>query len=112
MGYFSYDLCHFIERLPSTAVDDLKLPESYFAFYDTIVAFDHLKKKVYLVATGFPELEERQRLRRARMRLEEIKDWLCSSLSAVAAGRSPEQSGGEAKQCESGDYSVGYRFSQ
>jgi para-aminobenzoate synthetase component 1 len=106
VGYFSYDLCHFIERLPSTAVDDLKLPESYFAFYDTIVAFDHLKKKVYLVATGFPESEERQRLRRARMRLEETKNWLCSSLSAVAAGRSPEQSGGEAKQCESGDYSV------
>jgi para-aminobenzoate synthetase component 1 len=31
VGYFSYDLCHFIERLPSTAIDDLNLPESYFA---------------------------------------------------------------------------------
>jgi len=76
VGYFSYDLCHFIERLPSTAIDDLKLPGSYFAFYDTIVAFDHLEGKVYLVATGFPEMEEGQRLRRARMRLEEMKDWL------------------------------------
>ncbi len=27
VGYFSYDLCHFIERLPSTAIDDLELPE-------------------------------------------------------------------------------------
>ena len=76
VGYFSYDLCHFIERLPSTAIDDLKLPESYFAFYDTVVAFDHLEGRAYLVATGFPETEERQRLRRARMRLEEMKDWL------------------------------------
>ena len=75
VGYFSYDLCHFIERLPSTSIDDLKLPESYFAFYDAIMAFDHLKGKAYLVATGFPEMEERQRLSRARMRLEEIKDW-------------------------------------
>jgi para-aminobenzoate synthetase component 1 len=76
VGYFSYDLCHFIERLPSTATDDLKLPESYFAFYDTIIAFDHLARKAYLVATGFPELEEGQRLRRARKRLEGMKNWL------------------------------------
>jgi para-aminobenzoate synthetase component 1 len=85
VGYFSYDLCHFIERLPSTAIDDLKLPESHFAFYDTVVAFDHLEEKAYLVATGFPEMEERERLRRARMRLEELKDWLCSSHSVIAS---------------------------
>jgi para-aminobenzoate synthetase component 1 len=85
VGYFSYDLCHFVERLPSTAIDDFKLPESCFAFYDSIVAFDHLEKKVYLVATGFPESEERQRLRRARMRLEEMKDQLCSTDSVVAS---------------------------
>jgi para-aminobenzoate synthetase component I len=103
VGYFSYDLCHFIERLPSTAIDDLKLPESYFAFYDTIAAFDHLEGKVYLVATGFPEMEEGQRLRRARMRLEEMKDWLCSSHPVIAVSRSPEQSEGEAKQSRDRD---------
>jgi para-aminobenzoate synthetase component 1 len=85
VGYFSYDLCHFIERLPSTAIDDLKLPESYFAFYDVILAFDHLEGRTYLVATGFPEMEEEQRLRRARMRLEEMKSWLCSSHSVIAS---------------------------
>jgi para-aminobenzoate synthetase component 1 len=103
VGYFGYDLCHFIERLPSTAIDDLKLPESYFAFYDAIIAFDHLEGKAYLVATGFPEMEEGQRLRRARMRLEEMKDWLCSSHSVIAVSRSPEQSEGEAKQSRVGD---------
>jgi len=85
VGYFSYDLCHFIERLPSTAADDIKIPESYFAFYDAIVAFDHLEGRAYLVATGFPELEEEQRLRRARMRLEEMKTWLCPSHSVIAS---------------------------
>lgn len=83
VGYFSYDLCHFIEQLPSTSIDDLKLPESYFGFYDTVVAFDHLERKVYLVATGFPEMEEGQRLRRARMRLEQMKDWLCPGRSII-----------------------------
>ena len=89
-GYFSYDLCHFTERLPSTAIDDLGLPESYFAFYDIVLAFDHLEKKAYIVATGFPEMEEGQRLRRARMRLEEIKDWL----HAACATQGTSLSGG------------------
>ena len=74
VGYFSYDLCHFIERLPKTAVDDLNLPECYLAFYDTILTFDHLEGKTYLVATGFPELEEGKRRRQAQERLKEMKN--------------------------------------
>jgi para-aminobenzoate synthetase component 1 len=101
VGYFSYDLCHFIELLPSSALDDLSLPECYFAFYDTIIAFDHLKRKAYLVTTGFPEMEEGQRLRRARMRLDEMKDWLHSSQSASVASRGVEHTHGAARQ--SGD---------
>jgi para-aminobenzoate synthetase component 1 len=79
VGYLSYDLCHFVERLPSTAIDDLQLPESYFAFYDAILAFDNLEGKAYIVSTGFPELGESRRLKRAKVRLEEIKGWLSSS---------------------------------
>jgi len=95
VGYLSYDLCHFIERLPSTAIDDLQFPESYFAFYDAILAFDHLEGRVYLVATGFPELEEDQRLRRARMRLEDMKDWLCSALPAQELRFEPTEESGD-----------------
>ena len=73
VGYFSYDLCHFIERLPATAVDDLNLPECYLAFYDTVIAFDHLAGKTYLVSTGFPELRERKRKWRAAEKLKEMK---------------------------------------
>jgi para-aminobenzoate synthetase component I len=95
VGYFSYDLCHFIERLPSTAIDDLKLPETYFAFYDTIVAFDHLERRTYLVATGFPETEEGQRLRRARMRLEEMKALLYAASSSQKASLIRRKKSGE-----------------
>ena len=79
VGYLSYDLCHFIERLPSTAIDDLNLPESYFAFYDTILAFDNLENKAYIISTGFPELDESQRLKGAGIRLEEMKNRLSSA---------------------------------
>ncbi len=99
IGYLSYDLRHFIERLPSIAVNDLKFPESYFAFYDTVVAFDHLETKANLVATGFPEMEESLRLARARMRIKEMKDWLHSSFPAseVQTSLSPKKRLGESE---------------
>ena len=75
-GYFSYDLCHFIERLPTTATDDLKLPECYFGLYDLVLAFDNLKGKAYIISTGFPELREEKRMERAAQRLNEVKDKL------------------------------------
>ena len=102
VGYFGYDLCHFIERLPSTAIDDLEFPESYFAFYDTVLAFDHLEGKVYLIATGFPELEESCRAKQARLRLEEMKRWLRSEEQAesrsTARGEGELQTGREGRE--------------
>jgi para-aminobenzoate synthetase component 1 len=76
VGYFSYDLCHFIERLPRTAVDDLELPECYLGFYDGIVACDHLSNKTYLIATGFPEVDDGKRRRRAEARLDELRNMI------------------------------------
>jgi para-aminobenzoate synthetase component 1 len=81
VGYFSYDLCHFIERLPSTAVNDLNLPECYLAFYDTAIAFDHLAQKTYLVSTGFPELAEKKRKQRAAEKLRELKSKILNKSS-------------------------------
>ncbi|MBA7504354.1 Aminodeoxychorismate synthase component 1 [subsurface metagenome] len=84
VGYFSYDLCHFIERLPGTAVDDLQLPECYFGFYDLVVAFDNLQGKAYIISTGFPELRESERMERASQRLKEVKEKLAD---VSASGR-------------------------
>jgi len=55
VGYFSYDLCHFIERLPSTAIDDIDVPDLYLGFYDNIVAIDHIKNKTYRIHLGISE---------------------------------------------------------
>jgi para-aminobenzoate synthetase component 1 len=74
VGYLSYDLGRFIEKLPSNAVDDLQLPESYLGFYDAVVAFDHLENRVYVISTGFPETENGKRQSRAERRLNELKD--------------------------------------
>ncbi len=81
VGYLSYDLCHFVEHLPCKAIDDLQLPESCLAFYDSVLAFDHLKRKAYIACSGFPEQEEHSRLRTAARRMKELKGLLSDLLS-------------------------------
>jgi len=48
VGYFSYDLKSFLERLPDSSRDDLKLPDCIFGFYDAAVVYDHEKRKAYI----------------------------------------------------------------
>ncbi|MCD5397760.1 anthranilate synthase component I family protein, partial [candidate division NPL-UPA2 bacterium] len=55
VGYFGYDLCHFIEALPSRSIDDLNIPDCYLAFYDAILIFDQEKKETYISSCGFRE---------------------------------------------------------
>ncbi len=74
VGYFSYDLCHFIEKLPTKAIDDLNLPECYLGFYDAIVAFDHQENKTYIISSGFPEMDEEKILHRAQDRISELRN--------------------------------------
>lgn len=74
VGYFSYDLCHHLEKLPSKALDDLNLPDCYILFYDAVIIFDHLKDKTYIASCGFPKLDKYERSKRAKRRLGNIKE--------------------------------------
>jgi len=47
VGFLAYDLCHFVERLPRTAADDIDLPDMHFGLYDHIAAYDHLAEQWY-----------------------------------------------------------------
>ncbi len=73
VGYFSYDLCHFIEKLPASAIDDLHLPECYLCFYDALVAFDNLENRAWTISTGLPGRGTEERRERALKRLEELQ---------------------------------------
>jgi para-aminobenzoate synthetase component I len=52
-GFWGYDLKNFVEaRLRPRAVDDLGLPDCQVGFYDSLVVFDHLLAKTWIVSTG------------------------------------------------------------
>jgi para-aminobenzoate synthetase component 1 len=73
VGYFGYDLCRFVERLPSRAVDDLGMPDCFLGFYDIVVAIDHFEKRAFVCSSGLPETEPDKRGKRAHSRLAEIR---------------------------------------
>jgi anthranilate synthase component 1 len=59
VGYLSYDVVRYFERLPDTAVDDLRVPGAAFMLADTLVIFDHAKHQLTVLAnahnTGSPD---------------------------------------------------------
>ncbi|MFQ6035067.1 MAG: anthranilate synthase component I family protein [Sedimentisphaerales bacterium] len=54
IGYFSYELGRFIERLPETAIDDLEMPLIRLCFYDRVIAYDHIDRMCWLIALQLP----------------------------------------------------------
>ncbi len=55
IGYFSYELGRYIEKLPETTIDDLQMPLIRLCFYDRLIAYDHLKNNFWLIAVELPD---------------------------------------------------------
>ena len=52
VGYFAYDAVRQIEKLPATAKDELSIPDACLLFFDEVLAFDHVRKEIWLVITA------------------------------------------------------------
>jgi anthranilate synthase component 1 len=52
VGFFAYDVVRQIEVLPSIAKDDLGVPDACLAFFRDVLAFDHVKREILLIATA------------------------------------------------------------
>ena len=55
VGYFSYDIIRYIEKIPDTCVDDLKIPDIRIMRPKTVIIHDNLKKKIYFIANCFAD---------------------------------------------------------
>lgn len=70
LGYFSYDLCHHLERLPKLADDDMVFDDIAFGFYDLIMLFDEVARKAWIISSGYPETDAEKRSERATSRYD------------------------------------------
>ncbi len=51
VGFFGYELCTQLEKLPRARPDDLPaIPDCEFAFYDSLIAHEHATGRTWLVA--------------------------------------------------------------
>jgi len=89
VGYFSYDLKDFNERLPGRATDDINIPDCIFCFYDIVLAFDHSLGEFFAISTGFPEKGKR-RSRRQEARLLRLKARIASANRRCEEPNAPE----------------------
>ena len=59
VGYFSYELGRYIERLPQTTIDDLQMPLVRLCFYDKLICYDHIEGTCWLIALQLPNETEK-----------------------------------------------------
>jgi anthranilate synthase component 1 len=89
VGYFGYDLVRTIEPLGEPNPDPLGIPDMALMLTDVIVAFDHLKHTITVIANG--ELAdgegEEQARSAARERIAAVREALAGALPQVGRGR-------------------------
>jgi anthranilate synthase component I len=52
VGYFAYDVVRQLEKIGEHAKDDLSLPDCELMFFDRLLAFDHLRHQIHIVAAA------------------------------------------------------------
>jgi len=90
-GYFGYDLGHHIEELPKARLDDMGFPDLVLGFYDVVIAFDHLQRRAWIFASGYPEVDPHSRKKRARFRIQETAEKLDQAPVNLPTPPAPEQ---------------------
>ena len=55
IGYFAYDMVRMMEDIPASGRDDLDLDDCVMMFYLGLVAFDHVRHRVWIVRNVFTD---------------------------------------------------------
>jgi anthranilate synthase component I len=55
VGYFSYDIIRYIEKIPDSCKDDLSIPDIRISRPKNIIIYDNLKKKIHYIENIFKD---------------------------------------------------------
>jgi anthranilate synthase component I len=90
VGFLAHDAVRQLERLPERAKDDLKIPDGVLMFFNRLLAFDHVRHEIYIIATAdVREQSPRKAYEHALRDIEQIERQLTAPLSRkyLAAGK-------------------------
>tara|TARA_Y100000766_G_scaffold282967_1_gene297435 strand:- start:543 stop:2000 length:1458 start_codon:yes stop_codon:yes gene_type:complete len=55
VGYFSYDVIRYIEKIPNNCKDDLKIPDVRLSRPKNLVIYDNVKKKIFYIENVYAD---------------------------------------------------------
>ena len=78
VGFIGYDMIRQIEEIPYPDADHIRIPDAVMAFYHDLIAFDHLKNQVILIANTIVEEESNPGIlfEQANQRLDQLTEKL------------------------------------
>jgi len=81
VGYFAYDVVRQLENIGDRAKDDLHLPDAELMFFDRLLAFDHLRHQIHIVAAADVSRESpRRAYERALHDIDELEKRIAAGL--------------------------------
>lgn len=98
VGYFSYDVVRQLEKIGDQAKEDLSLPDAELMFFDRLLAFDHLRHQIHIVAAADVARESpRNAYDRALRDIAALERKLASGLSPAMWRKSAKTKPGKLK---------------
>ena len=55
VGYFSYDIIRYVEKISDKCIDDLKIPDVRLSRPKNLIIYDNLKKKIFFIENIYAE---------------------------------------------------------
>src|SRR6266581_5531495 len=90
VGYCSYDIVRQLESIGEHTKDDLSLPDCMLMFFDRLLAFDHLRHQIHIIATADVASESpRKAYDRAVEDIERLEKRLTAGLRPSELGKGP-----------------------
>ena len=95
VGYVSYDAVRWVETIPQTGEDDLKVDDAMMMFFSTILAFDHARQQILIISNAFieesaPQLEAKYQ--KAVAEIEALEALLNQPVAIPPFGKAAEGS--------------------
>jgi anthranilate synthase component I len=98
VGYFAYDVVRQLENIGEHAKDDLSVPDAELMFFDRLLAFDHLRHQIHIVAAVDVSRENpRRAYDRALRDIAALERKLASGLSPALWRKSAKAKTGKLK---------------
>jgi anthranilate synthase component 1 len=98
VGFCSYDIVRQLEKIGDDTKDDLHLPDCVLMFFDRLLAFDHLRHQIHIIAAADVSREgPRKAYDRAVADIEVLEKKLAGGLRSAGWQSVPGNSRGKLK---------------